>query len=101
MNELKWLINWFKTHCDGDWEHTYGIEIGTLDNPGWFISISLEETELEKKEFNKIRINRSNNDWIHCHIKENCFEVACGIQNFEEGLKIFREWAEKCQEENK
>ncbi len=51
MDEMRWLINWFKQHCDGDWEYTYGIRIGTLDNPGWRISISIEETELEKKAF--------------------------------------------------
>jgi hypothetical protein len=94
MKEFEWLISWFKKHCDGDWEHTYGIKIGTLDNPGWRISISLQETELENKPFQKLKIERSENDWIHCFIENNCFEIACGIMNFEEGLKIFHQWAE-------
>ena len=45
-DNLIWLINWYTSHCDGDWEHIFGIKIGTLDNPGWHIQISIEETEL-------------------------------------------------------
>lgn len=35
MND--WLSNWHKLNCNGDWEHTYGIKIETLDNPGWLV----------------------------------------------------------------
>lgn len=101
MNDeiINWIQNWYFQHCDGDWEHTYGIKIGTLDNPGWRISISLKETELEKKTFNKLKIERNEDNWIHCFIKNNCFEIACGVLNFEEGLKIFRDWVEvECHE---
>jgi len=27
-----WLLNWFRNHCDGDWEHGSGVHIETLDN---------------------------------------------------------------------
>ena len=96
MDNFNWLINWFQKHCDGDWEHTYGISIGTLDNPGWRISISLEETELEEKIFERLKIERSEDNWIHCFIKNKCFEIACGVLNFEEGISIFRKWTKKC-----
>ena len=32
------LQRWYVAQCDGEWEHAYGVEIGTLDNPGWSIS---------------------------------------------------------------
>lgn len=35
MNALEWLTSWYKTQCNGDWEHSYGIEISTIDNPGF------------------------------------------------------------------
>lgn len=34
MDILSWVEDWYKEHCDGVWEHDYGITIGTLDNPG-------------------------------------------------------------------
>ena len=71
MHNFQWLINWFKKHCNGDWEHTYGIRIGTLDNPGWSIKISINETELESKNFTELEINRSEEDWVFCRKKDN------------------------------
>jgi hypothetical protein len=29
---LDWLMRWYLAQCDNDWEHGYGIEIGTLDD---------------------------------------------------------------------
>ncbi|WP_237096704.1 Imm53 family immunity protein [Paenibacillus dendritiformis] len=64
MDILIWLENWFLQNCDNDWEHSYGFRIATLDNPGWSAEISLNETNLEEKEYPKTIIERSNNDWI-------------------------------------
>jgi hypothetical protein len=36
----KWLID----RCNGAWEHSWGVAIETLDNPGWIIKIDLKET---------------------------------------------------------
>jgi hypothetical protein len=38
---LQWLQEWYLEQCDREWEHEYGIKIGTLDNPGWTITIDL------------------------------------------------------------
>lgn len=35
------LERWYAAQCNGDWEHTYGITIETLDNPGWTFKWSL------------------------------------------------------------
>ncbi len=35
------LQGWFLAHCNGDWEHSHGVSIATLDNPGWSIEINL------------------------------------------------------------
>ena len=32
MSLIRWLEEWYKSQCDGDWEHLFGVEIGTLDN---------------------------------------------------------------------
>ena len=41
INESKVLSTierWFKGHCDGMWEHLFGINIETTDNPGWILT---------------------------------------------------------------
>lgn len=38
---LRRLCNWYAAQCDGEWEHHYGVTIGTLDNPGWQLTIDL------------------------------------------------------------
>jgi len=32
-------MQWYEGHCDGDWEHGFGPEIETIDNPGWRLKI--------------------------------------------------------------
>ena len=94
MDDMLWLINWYKSQCNGDWEHCYGVRISSLDNPGWRLSISLNETGLEYKKFEDIEIERTESDWIHCFIREQCFEAACGVSNLNEAIKIFHDWVE-------
>src|ERR1700682_6352449 len=47
MKELSELQDWYTAHRDGDWEHQYGVTIESLDNPGWWVRIDLQQTELE------------------------------------------------------
>jgi hypothetical protein len=93
-DNLFWLINWYDCQCDGDWEHQFGIRIETLDNPGWSIRLSIQETELQDKEFQNINIERTEKDWIFCRVSNGFFEGNCGTFNLPEVLQIFRDWAE-------
>lgn len=93
QDDFLWLQQWYRAHCNGDWEHGTGIHIGTIDNPGWSIKVNLQDTELEHKEFKKIQIERSEHDWIFCKVKEGNFEGACGPMNLPEVLRIFHKWA--------
>ena len=95
MNIIKWIEKWYNKNCDDDWEHCYGIKIDTLDNPGWHVSINLEGTELEEKSFEKIVIDRTEDDWVYCSVDKNKFDGAGGTFNLEEILTIFKEWVEK------
>ncbi|MCY9670815.1 immunity 53 family protein [Paenibacillus alginolyticus] len=93
MSLLKWLEDWFNQNCDGDWEHCEGIRIATLDNPGWFIQISLIDTDIEGKYFKPLKIERSDFDWIHCNVEDGIFKGFGGVRNLEEILDVFRVWA--------
>lgn len=92
-----WLFQWFRKQCDGDWEHGHGIHIGTLDNPGWYLSININETECDGKDFKEIIVERSNEDWFHCSVKGGRFEGPCGPFNLPEVLQIFRSWVENIE----
>jgi hypothetical protein len=91
---LEWLFSWYYNQCDGDWEHGKGIQIGTLSNPGWFIKIDIEGTELQNKKFLKKNIERSEHDWFFCDKRNGYFEGDCGPFNLPEILQIFRNWTE-------
>lgn len=57
MDALTWLQKWFVNQCDGDWEHYNNIKIETLDNPGWSVRIRVENTDVERKKFEKVFID--------------------------------------------
>ena len=71
MDVINWLNEWYKSNCNGDWEHCYQIRIETLDNPGWWVKIDLNDTELENQFFEKIAINNSEDDWLFCRVENN------------------------------
>lgn len=95
MNILKWIQNWYLQNCDENWEHCYGVNISTLDNPGWMVDIDLTDTSLENKEFKVVDIERSELDWIYCNVSDNTFHGNGGSNNLEEILTVFQNWVEE------
>ncbi|MGO4109393.1 immunity 53 family protein [Paenibacillus sp. YAF4_2] len=89
MDLFSWVQNWYEKNCNGDWEHSYGIKIETVDNPGWYVEIDLTETYLEDKHFNSIKIERNEDDWFYCAVRERQFVCAGGAKNLIEILSIF------------
>ncbi len=55
MSVLADLRKWYESQCNEDWEHQYGVTIGTLDNPGWTVTIDLVNTDLEGREFEEAK----------------------------------------------
>jgi hypothetical protein len=87
------LQRWYADQCNGEWEHIWGIEISTLDNPGWRVSIPLHETALENALFSGFRLDRTEYDWIDCKVEGNIFKGYGGPQNLQEILRIFHNWS--------
>jgi hypothetical protein len=87
------LQHWYSRQTDGDWEHSAGVQIGTLDNPGWYLKIELEGTELEHCTFDEVRVSNSPIDWVHCRVSKNRFEGFGGPLNLDELLHVFNTWA--------
>jgi hypothetical protein len=108
---MSWLQDWYTEQYDGNWEHHYGITIGILDNPGWYVVINLVETPLETATLEPVERHRSQEDWVECRLVEaeaegNWIGDVGGLQcrgaggphNLLEILHIFREWVH--QQEN-
>jgi len=95
-NTLERLQRWYELNCNEDWEHTYGVKIENCDNPGWLITIDLEDTYLQNLTFKTTQHqNADENDWIICKKDNFKFKGAGGPQKLEEMLIVFLEWAEK------
>ena len=90
MNEIEWLETWYQQNCDGQWEHLYGIEIGTLDNPGWYVNIDLNETPYKNFQMKEIKRDQKKDDWIRCVISDGIFKGVGDSLKLNEILQIFR-----------
>jgi Immunity protein 53 len=89
------LQQWYASMCNGDWEHTYGVFISNIDNPGWSFKVELVDTYLYDVTFDEVKIERADDDWILCKIVDGAFQAYGGTRNLSEMLTVFLDWAEK------
>jgi hypothetical protein len=93
MDELTGIQTWYLDQCDGDWEHDWGVRIGTLDNPGWDVQINVAGTPLEGVPFPAVEDLGPEDDWIHCWVDGNAFKGVGGPLMLQAILRHFLEWA--------
>jgi hypothetical protein len=86
------LESWYASQCNGEWEHSYGIRIDTLDNPGWSVQIDLRDTRRQGGVLEKKKIDRTETDWVLCWTEKQQFRIACGPLNLSEAAEIFVRW---------
>ncbi|VWD62289.1 hypothetical protein BLA39750_07530 [Burkholderia lata] len=87
-DSLTALQRWYESRCDGVWEHAHGIEIATLDNPGW-------KVKLDGGSFGKVidlAIERDESDWISVRATGAEFAGYGGGGNLLELLTLAVEW---------
>jgi len=89
---MVWLERWYQAQCSGDWEHQYGVRIGTLDNPGWSLDVDLVHTAAAGRTKEPRIVERSETDWIFCEVKDGVFRARGGPGNLVELLGAFREF---------
>jgi|CXWL01.1.fsa_nt_gi hypothetical protein len=80
---------WYESECNGDWEHSFGIKIETLDNPGWLVTIDLAETRWESVAVEGVRNNRNETDWVQYEVVNKQFIGCGGTKNLAEILSCF------------
>lgn len=89
------LQSWYSLQCNEDWEHSYGVKIDTLDNPGWIVTIDLADTELQGLLVPRIRVDRSESDWLQHEVVDDKFIACGGVFNLEELIELFLEMADR------
>lgn len=91
-DNLTWLMEWYADQCNDDWEHSYGIKIDTLDNPGWSVTIDLEGTN-----FNQINdrawqlVEHNDKNWYGYKIEDGRFEASGDPFKLDYLIQLFRE----------
>lgn len=94
-NELHWLMEWYASQCDGDWEHQHGVTIDTLDNPGWSLKVDLRGTEAEGRKLERERDQAADEDvWSHISSDGETFLAYCGPRELGRVIARFRDWVE-------
>lgn len=83
------LQDWYANECNGDWEHSFGVKIDTLDNPGWTLDIDLRETEWENLGLPRHVEERTENDWIQYEVADQKFQACGGPGNLGELISLF------------
>lgn len=93
---LSWeqFEDWYARHCDGCWEHGEGIRIDSLDDPGWKVKIALRGTALESNEFPEVKQLEPGDEWLHCRVRDGCFEGYGGPRMLGPILSTFLTWAD-------
>ena len=93
MELIEWLTNWYTSNCDGDWEHSYGIKIDTLDNPGWSFEADLLDTIHEGKKMSMKSLG-SDDDWYEVSSDGKVFTGAGDPTKLSLLLGLFKEFIE-------
>jgi hypothetical protein len=89
------LQNWYHTQCKEDWHSVNGIDIRTVDKPGWEVEIDVLGTPLENKLFVPRKKLIDTTDWIQCWVDENIFYGSGDPGKLSAILEVFLQWVEE------
>lgn len=87
------LQEWLLDAADGEWEHGPGITIATLDNPGWYMTVSLAGSPLEGRQLAYAKFRDDEPTWVHCWSTGETFEAAAGPRGLSYAIEEFLAFA--------
>ena len=95
-DNLTWLQQFYLSFCNDDWEHSYGCDIGNLDNPGWSFKFDLTDTGFEQLDGLDITLGEDTSedgpDWIVLKKDGAVVSGFCGPLKLDELIGHFRSW---------
>jgi hypothetical protein len=83
-------MEWYLAHCNGDWEHQYGVRIATLDNPGWILDVDLTGTPFAERSLQMSLDERSEDDWVAVEASGSTFRARGGPRNLVDLMRAFQ-----------
>ncbi|EBA16614.1 hypothetical protein RSK20926_02379 [Roseobacter sp. SK209-2-6] len=87
------LQDWYQSNCDGDWEHHFGFSLESLDNPGWAITVDLDETHQEGETFSEVSLAGNDpHDWMRLKKDGTKLRGDCSALHLSEMLDIVANW---------
>jgi hypothetical protein len=89
VNGISLLERWYSARCNGTWEHGYGVKIDTIDNPGWTVRIGLHGTAKQNSKLERVKLDRTEDNWIHYRTEKSEFHIRCGARNLSEAIQLF------------
>ena len=104
--ELKELMAWYKSQCDGDWEHKFVIRILTQDNPGWSLEVPLTDTYLEDHECVQKALNLEHADdgsdllWYRYLVEKKTFKAYGDSARLPDLIRYFLEFSYPWEDED-
>lgn len=90
---LTWLQRVFANDLsNGSWEHEHGVNIFTVDNPGWYFKFDLRNTVFEEVLFNEVSVEKDEKNWYKCKFEAGIFYGMGGPENLINILTTFKDW---------
>jgi Immunity protein 53 len=94
MDNLEWLEAWYQRQCNGEWEHRLGMQLQTLEDPGWHLTINLSGTSAANARPQRLSFDTPCGDWIDCSIGGERFEGQGDPRKLEQIIGVFRHWVD-------
>jgi hypothetical protein len=80
----------------GDWEHSWGVKIVTLDNPGWDVEIDLNGTRYAEVQNRDLATEKNGDmDWMICRIRDGKFQGFGDPHKLGKIIQVFRKWIDE------
>ena len=93
-DNLEWLDHWYRRQCNGEWEHSRGVRLESLDDPGWRLTIHLAGTTAANTVPQRLNLDTPCGEWINCAISEDRFQGSGDLRKLEQIIGVFRQWVD-------
>jgi Immunity protein 53 len=93
-DNLEWLDRWYQRQCNGEWEHSRGVRLESLTDPGWQLTIDLAGTTAANAAPQRLQLDTLCGEWITCSIVEDRFQGSGDPRKLEQIIGVFRQWVD-------
>jgi hypothetical protein len=87
------LLAWHRETRVVDWAEDDGVEMRLLGAGRMSTRISVLGTDLEGSPFDPVKIERSDDDWVHAWVANDVWTAEYGPLNDDEAHGLFVDWA--------